>query len=226
MAAEQEIAMSKSTENSSSSEVRTPRGGRGRRGIFWGILGVLVVVVGFQAWFLRDLRQELATLKEQHAVLAEAPDLSLDLPANSASGQAWNPFEEMERMHSLMNQAFDRSLTRFRQHPMMSSIVSEEIAPKIDVREEPDRFVVTADVPGAKTGSVKVDLTGQRLTIEGSRESQNEETDANGQIIRQEREAGLYSRAVILPEPVAAADMKTDLEDGVLTITIPKASHS
>jgi len=108
---------------------------------------------------------------------------------------------------------------------MMGAIVAEEMVPRIDVREEPDRFVVTADVPGATVGSVKVDLTGQQLTIVGRRESQSEETDSNGRAIREEREAGAYSRALTLPEPVAAAGMKTDLEDGVLTITVPKASH-
>jgi HSP20 family protein len=222
---EQEAVASEATESSSPSTTSTAGQPRARRAIVGGILGLLVVVVGFQAWYLHELREQLTALQNQPATVAGAPDVSLDQPMGTTTERAWNPFEEMQRMHGLMNQAFDRSFARFRQHPMMGAIVAEEMVPRIDVREEPDRFVVTADVPGATVGSVKVDLTGQQLTIVGRRESQSEETDSNGRAIREEREAGAYSRALTLPEPVAAAGMKTDLEDGVLTITVPKASH-
>jgi len=223
---EQEMVASEPAKASSSTTTSSAGTPRAWRALLAGMVGVLVLVVGFQAWFLRDLRQQVSALKSQPPAVATAPDVSLDQPMDPMAGQAWNPFEEMQRMHGLMNQAFDRSFARFRQHPMMGAIIAEEMIPKIDVREEPDRFVVTADVPGATAGSVKVDLTGQQLTIEGSRESRSEETDANGQTIRQERETGVYSRALVLPKPVAATGMKTDLEDGILTITVPKASHS
>lgn len=212
-----------STARSASGSGRYPHLGRV---IFFGLLGLLVVVVGFQAWALRDLRHELTELRQQPPVVAGAPNVSLDDPVSTMTGQAWNPFEEMQRMHGLMNQAFDRSFARFRQHPMMDSIATDAMLPSIDVREEPDRFILEADVPGATEGTVKVAVTGQRVDIEGSRESQREVMDSSGHVIRQERETGLFSRSVTLPEPVVGADMKTNVEHVVLTVTIPKVSHS
>jgi HSP20 family protein len=67
-------------------------------------------------------------------------------------------------------------------------------------------------------------LDGQQLTIQGTRESQSEQKDQNGRIVQEEREAGVFSRSVMLPGPVASSGMKTDVHDGVLTITIPKLS--
>ncbi|MGB8328693.1 MAG: Hsp20/alpha crystallin family protein, partial [Polyangiales bacterium] len=217
---------SEPVESTSHSATRGGRHPHVWRVMFFGILGVLVVVVGFQAWALRNLRHEMTGLQKEPPMVAGAPDLSLDDPVSSMTAQSWNAFEEMRRMHGLMNQAFDRSFARLRQHPMMDSIAAEAIVPSIDLREEPDKFILKADVPGATEGSVKVEVTGQQVTIEGSRESQREQVDSSGLIIRQERETGIFSRSVTLPKPVVGADMKSDLEDGVLTITIPKASHS
>jgi|GEM_PF-211137 len=225
MPTEPQAVASEPTELSSRSASPTGLRPRIGRAIFFGLLGVLVVVVGFQAWALRDLRHELSELQKQPPEVPGAPDVSLDHPVNSMTAQTWNAFEELQRMHGLMNQAFDRSFARFGQHSMMDSIAAGAMVPNIDVQEEPDRFVLKADVPGATEGSVKVEVAGQQVTIEGSRESQSEQTDPNGQIIRQERETGIFSRSVTLPEPVVGAGMKTDLEDGVLTVTIPKVSH-
>lgn len=183
------------------------------------LVGLLVVAVGVQAWFIHDLRREVIGLRERTPAVSVAPAVGHDQWASS--DQQLNPFEQMKRMQETMNRAFNHSLAWYGNHPLMDLTSNE---PKMDIRDEPDRFVVEADVPGATEGSVEVDLKGQELTIQGNRESQAEQKDQSGQVVREEREAGVFSRSVILPEPVAQSGMKSELHDGVLTITIPKLS--
>ncbi|MGB8224096.1 MAG: Hsp20/alpha crystallin family protein [Polyangiales bacterium] len=186
------------------------------------IVGLLVVTVGVEAWFLRDLRQETATLKEQLSDAVPTTDWSQGNSLGAARPQALNPFAEMQRMRDEMNRAFGGSMNSMNLHPSVGSATS---GPSVDLREEPDRFIVQADVPGASAGSVKVYLDRQQLTIEATRESQTEQKTQSGRVLREEREAGVLSRTLTLPEPVSPSGMKTDVQDGVLTITIPKLAH-
>jgi HSP20 family molecular chaperone IbpA len=183
------------------------------------LVSLLVVTVGVQAWFLHDLRREVIGLRERTPAVSVAP--TWDQDQLTTSGRQINPLEQMKRMQDAMNRAFNHSLAWYGNHPLMDLTSSE---PKMDIRDEPGRFVVEADVPGATQGSVKVQLNGQELTIQGNRESQTEQKDQSGQVVREERETGVFSRSVMLPEPVAQSGMKSQLQDGVLTITIPKVS--
>lgn len=193
-----------------------------KRVAVWTILCLLVAAVGAQAWFLRELRQEIVALKTETSNTSIASeDADGDATPQWPSREAISAFEQMERMHQAMNRAFGRPLDWFGNHSLMDLA---DAAPKVDVREEPDRFIVQADVPGATAASVEVDLEGQLLTIEGNRKSETEQRDANGRVVREEREARSFSRSVTLPGHVASSGMTTRVKDGVLTITIPKVS--
>lgn len=196
-----------------------PKGARGWQATLVFLVGLLVVTVGVEAWFLHDLRQEVIGLRERTPAVTLAPTADRDSWAN-ADAQT-DPFEQMRRMQEAMNRAFNHSLAWYGNHPLMDLTSTE---PKMDIRDEPDRFVVEADVPGASEGNVQVNLHGQELTIQGNRESQAEQKDRSGDVVREERETGVFSRSVILPEPVAQSGMKSEIHDGVLTITIPKLS--
>ena len=185
------------------------------------LVGLLAVTVGVEAWFLHDLRQNVIALREGLPTVSTAPTWGENEGNDSTAVETIRPFEEMRRMQEAMNRTFNHSLAWFGNHPL-TDLVAE--APKVDIREEPNEFIVKADVPGATEGSVKVDLNGQELTIQGNRESQAEQKDADGRVVREEREAGVFSRSVMLPGPVASSGMKSQLQDGVLTITIPKLS--
>ena len=193
-----------------------------KRVTLWAVLCLLVAAVGAQAWFLRALRQEIVALKtETLNTSVGSQDLDADGTSPWPSREPMSAFEQMERMRQAMNRTFDRRLDWFGTHSFADLA---DAAPKLDVREEPDRFIVEADVPGATGASVKVDLEGQLLTIEGNRESQTEQRDPHGRVVREEREVGSFSRSVTLPGHVASSGMTSRVKDGVLTITIPKLS--
>ncbi len=92
--------------------------------------------------------------------------------------------------------------------------------PPVDLLETPDRYVVTAEVPGMRREDLDIQVHDDRLTISGTR---RERVQACEQYHRIERGHGSFRRTFHLPVPVDAAHVAADLRDGVLTITCPKA---
>ncbi|MGH9257084.1 MAG: Hsp20/alpha crystallin family protein [Vicinamibacterales bacterium] len=92
--------------------------------------------------------------------------------------------------------------------------------PPFDLHETPDRYVLTAEVPGLQRDDVQVQLHEGRLTVSGAR---HERAVACEQYHRVERGHGSFSRTFDLPAPVDRERIAADLRDGVLTITCPKA---
>jgi len=94
--------------------------------------------------------------------------------------------------------------------------------PNIDIRDEGDRFVIKIDLPGADASNVDITCEEQQLKISGSVDQLQEEHQ-DGSLMRRERRSGRFSRTIPLSAPVEADKMKTKLDKGVMTVTIPKA---
>ena len=91
--------------------------------------------------------------------------------------------------------------------------------PPVDLLETPDRYVVTAEVPGMRREDLDIQVHDDRLTISGTR---RERLQACEQYHRIERGHGQFSRTFQLPHPIDQAQITADLTDGVLTVDIPK----
>jgi HSP20 family protein len=100
---------------------------------------------------------------------------------------------------------------------------SEIFAPDIEVKETKDAFKVCADLPGVKEGDVMVDVTGNRLTVSGKREE--ERRDEGDRYFAYERSYGSFSRSLSLPEGADMENVRADLKNGVLEITVPKKAE-
>jgi HSP20 family protein len=92
----------------------------------------------------------------------------------------------------------------------------------MDVREDNTQYTVLVNIPGADAKSLSVDLDGQRLTVRGKQEYEKQDRDASGRIIFSERRSGRFQRSITLREPVEQRGMQTKIDNGVLTIRIPK----
>jgi len=93
-------------------------------------------------------------------------------------------------------------------------------APAFEVRETKDRYVFKADMPGVKEPDIEVNVTGNRLSIKGSRVAEeHEETD---NVYFEERTFGAFTRHFVLPEGADIDHVQAALKDGVLTLVIPK----
>lgn len=94
--------------------------------------------------------------------------------------------------------------------------------PAVDVHETPDRYVLTAEVPGMSREDLDIRIDEGRVTIAGTRRERTPEFE---QYHRVERGHGSFSRSFHLPVPVDSERVTADLRNGVLTVTCPKASN-
>ena len=93
---------------------------------------------------------------------------------------------------------------------------------RIDWKETPEAHVFKADLPGVKKEEVKVEVEeGRILQISGDRSVEKEEK--NDKWHRVERSSGQFMRRFSLPENVKVEEVKAAMENGVLTVTVPKA---
>ncbi|XP_057846245.2 17.8 kDa class I heat shock protein [Cryptomeria japonica] len=92
---------------------------------------------------------------------------------------------------------------------------------QIDWKETPDAHVFKADLPGLKKEEVKIEVEdGRILQISGERNK--EEEKKNEKYHRIERSRGKFLRRFRLPENAKVDEVKADMENGVLTVTVPK----
>lgn len=92
--------------------------------------------------------------------------------------------------------------------------------PAFDIRETAKGYVFSADLPGVKLEDMDINLTGNRLTITGKRDSEERRDGENVFVL--ERSFGSFNRTFNLPEGVDPNGVTAELKNGVLTLTVPK----
>lgn len=98
-------------------------------------------------------------------------------------------------------------------------------SPRLNVTETEKTFQVQAEMPGVKKEDVKVAIDKQRVTIEA--ETKHEEEKREGEnLVYAERTARKFMRSFMLPTEVDDAGADARLEDGILTLTLPKKQAS
>ncbi len=95
---------------------------------------------------------------------------------------------------------------------------------RIDWKETPEAHVFKADLPGLKKEEVKVEVEeGRVLQISGERSKEQEEK--NEKWHRVERSSGKFLRRFRLPDNAKIDEVKACMENGVLTVTVPKVEE-
>ncbi|XP_031488516.1 17.8 kDa class I heat shock protein-like [Nymphaea colorata] len=123
---------------------------------------------------------------------------------------AWDPFDQGCPFRS-----------RWLSDLGFASDVSAEANTRIDWKETPQGHVFEADLPGLKREEVKVELEeGRVLKITGERSREKEEQGEKWH--RVERSSGRFLRRFRLPENAKVEEVKACMENGVLTVTVPK----
>lgn len=101
-----------------------------------------------------------------------------------------------------------------------SSVVTSQWVPRVDIKEEPERFVILADLPGMDPDQIEVNMDKGMLSIRGERTA--EEKTENERYSRVERAHGVFYRRFALPESANPDGIAATGRNGVLEITIPK----
>ena len=127
----------------------------------------------------------------------------------------WEPVREMMTLRQAMDELFDDAFTR----PRGASGVS--IVPALDLYQTADEVVVKANLPGLKSEDVQISVANGVLSLHGEFKQENEQNEATYHVL--ERRSGSFERSVTLPTDVQTEKAKAEFENGVLTITLPKA---
>lgn len=131
----------------------------------------------------------------------------------------WNPFREMAAMQSAMDRLFDDA---WRGWPTVSGMNLNSLA--FDVHETDNAYTVTTALPGVKAEHINVKMQDGVLTVNA--EIPQPETPENTRPLMQERVWGHFSRSISLPHSVNSEQVEATYEDGILTLTLPKAPEA
>ncbi|MBW4435854.1 MAG: Hsp20/alpha crystallin family protein [Pleurocapsa minor GSE-CHR-MK-17-07R] len=128
----------------------------------------------------------------------------------------WNPIREMAAMQNAMDRFFDDSWRSIRSNV--------EANLDLDIHDTDAAYLVTAALPGVKAENVQVNLHDNVLTI--SAETMQETRPENSRALILERAYGKQTRSVRLPQPVLGDKIEAVLDNGVLTLTLPKSPEA
>jgi len=129
----------------------------------------------------------------------------------------WEPAREIMSLRNAMDRLFDDAFTR----PL--SIRDAWSVPAIDMYQTDDEVVVKAALPGIKSDEVQINVTGELLTLKGEVKHEEDKKEKAWHI--HEQRYGSFERSVALPTAVVADKAKAEFENGILTITLPKAEE-
>ncbi len=94
-------------------------------------------------------------------------------------------------------------------------------SPALDVAESERAYTVKLDMPGVKKEDVKVTVEGRRVSVQAQSETTEEKKEGD-RVIYRERSMASYARSFTLPVDVDQAGATAKLEEGVLTLELPK----
>jgi HSP20 family protein len=132
----------------------------------------------------------------------------------------YEPWGLLRRFNDDVNQLFSESRNLPVAEGDRSSIVTSNWSPAVDIKEEDERFVLKADIPGVDPKDIDVTMEDGVLTIKGERKHESEE-EAEG-YKRVERSYGSFYRRFSLPDTADAERVTAKGKDGVLEVLIPK----
>jgi HSP20 family protein len=124
----------------------------------------------------------------------------------------------MDRLHRQIDQIFGDSFAV----PAATGETDVSWTPSVDIHEYPEKFVVTADLPGVESKDIDVTADHGVLTLRGRRQFERRENQKGFE--RLERVSGAFLRRFTLPDNVQTDQIKARHNNGVLEVTIPKVA--
>jgi HSP20 family protein len=127
----------------------------------------------------------------------------------------WNPFREAVTLREAMDRLFEDSFVPARRTEQRE----QAFRLPLDAYVTPGEIIIVANMPGVKPENVEITIKGDTLTIKGERPAPMENVD----YVLQERTFGKFQRTLNINIPVDANKAEAKFENGLLTLTVPKA---
>ena len=126
-------------------------------------------------------------------------------------------FEPARGLRRELDRLFDDLL------PAPTGVAGSGWSPALDVAETDGAYLVRFDLPGLEPDDVEVHFEDGVLSVRGERVSRTSE--AREGLLRQERAVGSFYRALRMPRGTAPEGIEAAFENGVLSVTVPKAEE-
>lgn len=138
------------------------------------------------------------------------------MPARRSSASSDPFFRMRDEMERLLEDTFRTA--------GMPALGNAEVmlSPSMDIRELPDRYEVTAEVPGVTQNDLQLTVENDMLMISGEKRSEYEDKDDEGNLRRTERSYGRFQRVLALPMDAKGDEVKASFRNGILTINVPR----
>ena len=134
--------------------------------------------------------------------------------------QRWEPFREIVSLRDAMNSLLQESFVR----PGSLLANGGPAMVPLDIAETENEFVVKASLPGVRPEDVQITAHGDTLTIRGEIKAEEEKKGEHYHL--RENRYGQFQRTVTLSTPISADKAQARFENGVLTLTLPKAEEA
>ncbi len=139
----------------------------------------------------------------------------------------WTPSRDLPALPSEVlgiQREINRMFDSFFRGPEEDGLQTTSWNPLVDVTENDHSYLLNVELPGVSRNDVKIVVQDNQLTIRGEKKQEKESKNSNYH--RVERSYGSFQRTFTLPTTVKAEKIEANYNDGVLTITVPKAEEA
>ena len=126
----------------------------------------------------------------------------------------WDPYREVSSLQDRLNRALGGRTEREDEMQLAAW------APPVDIAEEKDRILITAELPGFKENEIEIQTENGMLTLRGERKFEKESDGKSYH--RVERSYGQFVRSFSLPNNVDREKIQATFRDGLLRVELPK----
>ena len=133
------------------------------------------------------------------------------------NGNTWvSPFERLYALQRELDRAYGETET----------MQSGSFVPPMDVVETNDAILCHLEVPGISREDLEIRSEGNVLIISGEKKVQTDNATKDGGFRSVERRYGRFERSFALPRTVDVSRVRAAYDNGILTVTLPKAEES
>ncbi|BAY09547.1 Hsp20/alpha crystallin family protein [Calothrix sp. NIES-2098] len=129
----------------------------------------------------------------------------------------WQPFSEIETLRRQMDRMFEEL------GGVNAQVAQQNWTPAIELQDTNDSLILRAEIPGIEGKDLDVHVTREAVAIAGETR-QESKTEQKG-YFRSEFRYGKFQRIVSLPVPIRNDQVKAELKNGILTLTLPKVEE-
>lgn len=129
--------------------------------------------------------------------------------------ELWDPLREVADLQQRMSQLMDNVWST-------GGLAEAAWSPLVDIEEVDDAWLVEAELPGVKKGDINIEVSDSEVAITG----EIKERERKGVLRRRTRRTGQFEYRVSLPGEVDAEKIDASLNEGVLTVRIPKPERA